>query len=211
VEAEDVGHVDRVPGVTTTECRDEDRLRRMIRSCDWMMRVLAAVREAELPDAWVGAGTIRDLVWGLLYGSGFTPGDVRDVDVVFFDPDDLTRDRDEQATSRLHHAWPQVPWQARNQAAVHTWYASKFGGDPVRPLLTIADAVATWPETATAVAARLDPAGRVELCAPFGLADLLGGVWRRNPRRASLQVSLARLARHKPQERWPAVKVIAPR
>jgi hypothetical protein len=50
------------------------------------MRVLATLREVGLPDAWVGAGTIRDLVWGQLYGSGFDPGDVHDVDVVFVDP-----------------------------------------------------------------------------------------------------------------------------
>lgn len=197
--------------MTTEESHDEDRLRSMIRSCAWMMRVLATVREADLPDAWVGAGSIRDLVWGQLYGSGFNPGDVHDVDVVFFAPDDLSRDVDENATRRLYDAWPQVPWEACNQAAVHTWYAGKFGGDPVGPLLTIAEAVATWPETATAVAVRLDPADEVELCAPLGLTDLLAGVWRRNPRRVSLQVSFARLARHKPDERWPAVTVIPPR
>lgn len=190
---------------------DEDRLRGMIRSSAWAMRVLETVRAADLPDAWVGAGTVRDLVWGQLYGSGFHPGTVRDVDVVFFDPCDLSRDRDEAATARLHEAWPQVPWEARNQAAVHTWYTGKFGGDPVRPLRTISDAVGTWPETATAVAVRLDPAGQIALCAPLGLTDLLAGVWRRNPRRVSLQVSLARLARHQPQQRWPAVKVIPPR
>lgn len=197
-------------GVTTEASRDEGRLRSVIRSSVWMMRVLTTVRDVELPDAWVGAGTIRDLVWGGLYGSGFDPGDVRDVDVVFFDPDDLSHDRDDEATRRLHDAWPQVPWEASNQAAVHTWYASEFGGGPVHPLLTVADAVATWPETATAVAVRLDPAGEVEVCAPLGLADLLAGVWRRNPRRVSLPVSLARLARHKPAQRWPAVQVIAP-
>ena len=196
--------------MTTEAGQSEDRLRGMIRSSAWMMRVLATVRDTELPDAWVGAGAIRDLVWGQLYGSGFDPGDVRDVDVVFFDPDDLSRAGDEAATGRLHGAWPQVPWEARNQAAVHTWYAVKFGGDPVRPLRSIAEAVATWPETATAVATRLDPAHEVELCAPLGLADLLAGVWRRNPRRVSLQVSLARFARHQPARRWPGVTVIPP-
>jgi hypothetical protein len=194
----------------TTGGTDADRLRCMIQSCAWLMRVLATVREVGLPDAWVGAGTIRDLVWGQLYGSGFDPGDVHDVDVVFFDPHDLNRDRDDQATRMLLTASPDVPWQARNQAAVHTWYASRFGGDPVAPFLSIADAVATWPETATAVAVRLDPAEEVKVCAPLGLTDLLAGVWRRNPRRVSLSESLARLARHKPAERWPAVRVIPP-
>jgi hypothetical protein len=176
-----------------------------------MMRVLATVRGAGLPDAWVGAGVVRDLVWGRLYGSGFSPDDVRDVDVAFFDPHDLRRDADDRATRRLHEAQPEVPWEASNQAAVHTWYATEFSGAPVRPLVSIADAVATWPETATAVAVRLDEADGIEICAPVGLADLLAGVWRRNPRRVSLDVSLARLARQDPERRWPAVTVVRPR
>ena len=196
--------------MTTEDGRNEDRLRGLIKASAWMMQVLAAVREAGPSDAWVGAGVVRDLVWGQLYGSGFQPGQVHDVDVVFFDPGDLRRSADERATRRLSAVWPEVPWEARNQAAVHTWYASKFGGDPVPPLRTIADAVATWPETATAVAVRLDPMGEVEICAPLGLTDLLAGVWRRNARRASLDVSRARLARHAPAERWPTVTVIPP-
>jgi hypothetical protein len=183
--------------VTIAATDELARLRDIIGSSPWLMRVLAtvrdvAVREATLPDAWVGAGVIRDLVWGQLYGRGFDPADVNDVDVAYFDADDLS-------------------WQARNQAAVHTWYALKFGGDPVEPLRSVADAVATWPETATALAVRLDPADHVVVCAPLGLTDLLSGIWRRNPRRVSLDVSLARLARHKPAERWPGVQVIPPR
>jgi len=174
------------------------------------MRVLATVRLTGLPDAWVGAGVIRDLVWGRLYGTGFDHRLVRDVDVVYFDRGDLSRDRDEQATQALCAAWPDVPWEARNQAAVHTWYARKFGGAPVAPLTSIADAVGTWPETATAVAVHLDPHGAVQVCAPLGLADLLDGVWRLNPRRISLSRSLERLARHDPARRWPAVRVIPP-
>ena len=185
-------------------------MREIIRSSAWLMRVLEIVRRAGLPDAWVGAGVVRDLVWGRLYGPGFAPGDVHDVDVVFLDPRDLSRQRDERATRQLREACPGVPWQARNQAAVHTWYHGRFGGEPVAPLLSIADAVATWPETATAVAVRLAPRGGIEVCAPLGLADLMDGVWRRNPRRASLAVSLARLARHQPATRWPGVKVIPP-
>jgi hypothetical protein len=185
-------------------------LAKLVQSCEWMMGVLATVRAADIPDAWVGAGALRDLVWGELYGSGFRPGDVRDVDVVFYDPLDLSRANDDRVTGHLQASRPEVPWEARNQAAVHTWYADKFGGDRVAPLTSIADAIGTWPETATAVAVRLAGDGRLEVCAPFGLTDLLGGVWRRNPRRASLERSFARLARHRPHERWPAVTVIPP-
>jgi len=215
-----------------------DRLRRMVTASPWLTRVLATVRGSGLPDAWVGAGTVRDLVWGELYGSGFDPDAVRDVDVVYFDPADLGRARDDAATELLRDAWPAVPWEARNRAAVHTWYADRFGGEPVPPFASVAEAVATWPETATAVAVRLagagdvggdvggavggavsgdvsgdvgeDAGGEVEVCAPLGLDDLFAGVWRRNPRRVSLAESRARLARHRPAERWPGVRVIPP-
>lgn len=181
-----------------------------MRASDWFMKVLACVRDERVRDAWVGAGVIRDLVWGELYGSGFRPAEVHDVDVPFFDPADLSSDYDERVTSRLKKRRPDVPWQARNQAAVHTWYANRFGGDPPAPLTSIEDAISTWPETATAVAVRLGDDDAIETCAPFGVTDLMRGVWRRNPRRVSLDESLARLRRHDPGHRWPRVRVIAP-
>lgn len=189
---------------------DEARLRDIVASTGWLMRVLTVVRDSGLPDAWVGAGVLRDLVWGELYGGGFDPGRVRDVDVAFFDPADLRRQRDREATAGLATARPEIPWEASNQAAVHTWYAGWFGGGPVEPLRSIADAVATWPETATAVAVRLGPAGDLRICAPLGLADLLAGVWRRNAARVSLSASRERLARHRPAIRWPGVRVVEP-
>lgn len=188
----------------------ESELIDLIRSSPWLMRVLGAVRDASLPDAWVGAGTLRDLVWGERYGQGFRPDRVRDVDVAFFDPHDLSRANDDRATGQLALRLPGVPWEAKNQAAVHTWYQHKFGGDPVEPLTCVRDAVGTWPETATAVAVRLTGDDAIEVCAPLGLDDLLNGVWRRNPRRISVEQSLARLARHDPQTRWPYVTVVPP-
>lgn len=187
-----------------------DSLIRLVRASGWMVRVLEAVRDEPVPDAWVGAGVLRDLVWGERYGSGFSPDRVRDVDVAFFDTHDLSRANDDRVTDRLRRRLPEVPWEAKNQASVHTWYASKFGGDEVEALTSIQDAVSTWPETATAVAVRLSAHGAVEVCAPLGVEDLLNGVWRRNPRRISIEQSLARLERHRPQARWPGISVIPP-
>lgn len=182
----------------------------LLTASPWMMRVLATVRDSGLPDAWVGAGALRDLVWGQLYGHGFDPTGVRDVDVAFYDPTDLGWERNDEATALLTATWPDQPWEARNQAAIHTWFHHRFGGDPVAPFSSIEEAVATWPETATAVAARLDHDDTVHLCAPHGLDDLLAGTWRRNATRVSLTESRVRLARHRPQLRWPGVSVISP-
>jgi hypothetical protein len=192
------------------DARDKGILEGLVWSSDWMTRVLMTVRDAHIPDAWVGAGALRDLVWGERFGDGFDPARVRDVDVAYFDPHDLRRANDDRVTQRLCDRWPAIPWEARNQAAVHTWYSAKFGGDPVPPLVSIPDAIGTWPETATAVAVRLDADNRLEVCAPHGLTDLLDGIWRPNPTRITPEQSRERLARHQPDRRWPTVRVIPP-
>jgi uncharacterized protein len=183
---------------------DAARLAACLRGEPWLMRALDAVAASGLPEAWIGAGVIRDAVWGQRHG-GFDPAGVRDVDVAFYDPNDLRGERDqaaEQALARL----AVLPWEATNQAGVHTWYQDYFGGPPVDPFTCVHDAVATWPETATCVAVRLAPGGALDICAPHGLADLLSMTWRRNPARVSLATSRARLARI--TARWPDVTVV---
>lgn len=64
----------------------EDELIHLIGSCPWMVQALEAVRDETIPDAWIGAGVLRDLVWGERFGGGFFPERVRDVDVAFFKP-----------------------------------------------------------------------------------------------------------------------------
>ena len=184
------------------------QLERVIRADPWFVRVLETVRAAQLPDAWVGAGVLRDLVWGSASGR-FDPADVVDVDVAFFDAADLSPKRDARAQAELIRRAPDVRWEATNQAAVHTWYADYFGGDDVEPLRSTADGVATWPETATAVAVRLDADGRLGICAPFGLDDLLGLIWRPNWRRINADVAARRLREKRPTSRWPGVHVVA--
>jgi hypothetical protein len=134
---------------------------------------------------------------------------VRDIDVAFFDPAQLGTERDAAAQEMLT-AMADLPWEVTNQAAVHRWYHEHFGGPPVDPFVSVHDAVATWPETATCVAVRLRTA-RIEVCAPHGLADLLGGVWRVNPARVTPEISLARLTRQRVRSRWPGVMVVPPR
>jgi uncharacterized protein len=179
----------------------------LLQQNDWFMTALTAVARCRLPDAWIGAGAVRDVVWGARYGR-FASADVKDIDVAFFDPADLGRERDRGAQQALR-ALADLPWEATNQAAVHTWYHEYFGGSPVDSFASVHDAVATWPETATCIAVRIRPGG-IEVCAPHGLSDLLGGVWRVNPGRVTPEISMARLARQRVRARWPRVTVIPP-
>ena len=184
-----------------------EQLVQRLHRTEWLMRALRAVAASGLPDAWIGAGVLRDVIWGELH-NGFDPDGVKDIDVAFFDPADLTRERDRAAQQQLDDL-AELPWEATNQAAVHTWYHRHFGGAPVPAFGSVHDAVATWPETATCVAVCLIADG-VDVCAPHGLDDLLHGIWRRNPARVSVQYSRERLARQRIHGRWPKIEIVPP-
>jgi hypothetical protein len=119
----------------------------------------------------------------------------------------LNAEREAQVLGELVRHAPELPWDVKNQAAVHLWYPQVFGLT-VEPLVSSADAVATWPETATAVAIRLLPIDRIEIVAPFGLVDLFGLVCRRNPRRVTLEEYRRRIRHKRIAQRWPLVTIL---
>jgi hypothetical protein len=184
----------------------ESRLQHIIRSNDWFMTVLEAVRDCNPPDWFVGSGVVRNIVWDHLHG--YTqPTPLADVDVAFFDPDDLTPGRESAVQEQLLNRLPDVPWQAKNQAAVHLWYENVFGY-AVPPVQSSEDAIGTWPETATCIGVRLIPHDAVLVAAPLGLDDLFQMILRRNPRRVSVELFRQRLREKAIQQRWPRVRVI---
>ncbi|RIV29252.1 hypothetical protein D2Q93_01405 [Alicyclobacillaceae bacterium I2511] len=94
---------------------------------------------------------------------------MNDIDVAYFDSTDLRPERDLEIERTLYHLMLNMPWQAKNQAAVHLWYERKFGF-PVEPLSSSSDGVGTWPETATSVAVRLLADDQLLIVAPCGPA-----------------------------------------
>ena len=188
--------------------RRDDELLQVLRASDWFLRLLDAASVIDAPDWWIGAGVIRDLVWDQRFGSGFDPMNVRDVDLAFFDATDLSAEGDRQVETALNAENLAVRWDAKNQAAVHIWYPDRFG-IAVDPLESALDGVATWPEYATCVAVTLSDHGEIRVGAPYGLDDLLDGVWQRNPRRVTPHEYRRRLSRKDPARRWPGVRVVA--
>jgi uncharacterized protein len=185
--------------------RDEGALGEILRANEEFMRILHVVAAVNPPHWAVGAGVVRDIVWDHLHGYA-VPTRHRDVDVAFFDPTDLYREYDRRVTSELERRLPDIVWDAKNQAAVHTWYEARFG-TAVDPLTSVEDAVGTWPETASAVAVRLRD-DELQVVAPCGLSDLFAMLLQRNPRRASLELFRRRVADKRITERWPGVRVV---
>ena len=178
----------------------------LVEASDWFMSALRAVRSLGLAEWCIGDGALRNLVWDALSGKIQRSG-LADIDVAFFVADDLSSARDQALQDRLCTLMPGWPWEVTNQAGVHLWFAQHFG-HAVAPLSSLADAVATWPEYATAVAVTLTKADGINIIAPYGLSDLFTMTVRHNPARASVATYQARVAAKKYQDRWPGVTII---
>jgi hypothetical protein len=169
------------------------------------MAQLAALRTLALPDAWIGAGFVRNRVWDTLIGRA-TRGAQDDVDVVYYDDGDPDGDRERDIEAKLAALIPDVLWQARNQRRMHLYRAK---GD--QPYRDTEDSLRYWLETPTAVAARLTGQERIELLAPYGLDDLLNLTCRPTPaglRRADDYRE--RLASKGWRQRWPEATFLEP-
>jgi hypothetical protein len=179
------------------------RLGEIVRAHPYLTAALHAARDIAAPDWLVSAGAIRDAVWDALHGRPPVPP--RDVDLSFFDPSNLTPARDEAVTAALRAREPALRWDAANQAAVHLWYPERFG---VRAdaFGSTADAIATFPETASCVGLRLLANDELLVVAPYGLGDLLGGICRHNPARAPEDVYRRRVEEKRWRERWPRLR-----
>lgn len=158
--------------------------------------LLLHVERLELPDSWIGAGFVRNAVWDALHGHPVETSKLNDVDVVYFDPAEADAERDQALEMKLKASAPNVPWQVRNQARMH-----RRNGDA--PYRNTSDAIACWPETATAIAART-AGGKVFVTAPLGIEDLVGLVVRPTPVFArKMDVYRERLSSKNWASRWP--------
>jgi hypothetical protein len=183
---------------------DAAHLIALLRADATRMRLLAAVEDLCLPDCWIGAGFVRALVWDHLHGRESSPLDT-DVDVVWWDPAHATAAIDRELEGVLTAQDATVVWSVTNQARMH-------GRNSDEAYASTEDALRHWPETATAVAIR-QAVGRLEILAPFGLADLFAMTIRPTPafRGARRSIVEDRVRDKRWRERWPQARWAARR
>lgn len=183
----------------------ENRLSHIISQSAWLSDVLQTVRDLGPAGAYVAAGAIRDTAWNFLTGR-LASALFGDVDVAYFAPggsDETCRHFERRLAGRS----PAVRWEVTNQAHVHRWYRSSMG-ESVAPFQGVRDAIARWPETATAVGARLNVDGHIEILAPLGLEGLFSMVVRHNPAHGDAPAYRARIASKRWKNRWPELTVM---
>jgi uncharacterized protein len=164
-----------------------------------MMDILRLVDALDLPDCWIGAGFVRNVIWDALHDRPWSPS-YGDVDVVYFDADRLSPDHDTGIEAKLKSATPEIRWSVKNQARMHG-----ANGDP--PYADTSDALRHWPEICTAVAVR-SKAPRIELLAPFGVSDLLTLIVNPSPAFAhKIGIYRSRIAQKQWAQRWPKLRI----
>lgn len=186
---------------SSTLCRDIGLIASCLRASQEAMDCLEAVRSLELPDAWISAGFVRNRVWDRLHGfRRETP--LNDIDLLFFDPADASREHEAAVERRLAAILPGRPFEARNQARMHL-----KNGDA--PYVDTFDALFGWMETPTAIAVRVDDAGTLHFLHPFGIDDLMMMQVRPTPRAVGcIEVYNERMAAKRWPEIWIKVRVL---
>ena len=137
----------------------------LIQKDKWMIDLLKAVRAEDLWDGWICAGFVRSKIWDTLHGfNERTP--LPDIDVIYFDDRNICEKEEKKIENNLTSILSGIPWSVKNEARMHLQ-------NSVEPYTSSRDAVAKFPETATALGVKLDSRNNVILLAPHGVEDVI--------------------------------------
>lgn len=174
-----------------------ENLETLIKADSERMEVLSIVKTLDLPDCYIAAGFIRNLIWDHIFSTS-TP--LNDIDIVFFDPLDISNSRAKEITTKLKKQFTDFEWQAKNQAFMH-----RRNHD--RPYKNTLDAMSFWPEKETAIGVSLDNNGALTFINAFPKNNIFDGKITYNPKRNEC-VFRQRITQKQWLKVWPHLQVV---
>ncbi|MGG0655727.1 nucleotidyltransferase family protein [Rummeliibacillus pycnus] len=141
----------------------EAELIEIIQKDAWMVKILKTVEKLNLPDCWVCAGFIRNKVWDFVHSYNVRT-QLNDIDVIYFDPSNISQEVEKKMESTLRGIMPAEPWSVKNQARMHMKNQSK-------PYTSSLDGISHFPEIPTAIGAKIIN-GKIQILAPYGVSSL---------------------------------------
>lgn len=190
------------PEMIFNKAEQEQAVSAIILGSRTIVDVLIALRNVDR-SLFLGGGLVRNAVWDFLHGYR-SPTPVDDVDVVYFDDQDIEKRHDEDINRRLESEIPNIHWSTKNQARMHL-------SNGELPYADLFDAVGKWPETATALAVRLNDDGTLKFVAPHGFDDLLRMVVRITPSFLGREQTVReRINTKRWVKVWPRLLVLVP-
>lgn len=168
-----------------------------------LMTIVRIIRELNLHDSWLAAGSVRNFIWNHLSGqTGFDPE--TDVDVIFFDPA-VSYEETLHIEKYLKATYPSYQWEVKNQAYMH------IHSPNTEPYASSKDAMSKYPERCTAVGLRLVDYETLELFVAHGLDDLVHFRICPTPHflenEERLKLYRQRLSKKNWLHRWPQLEV----
>jgi hypothetical protein len=167
---------------------------------------LRCARELGLPDWFVVSGVLYNTVWNVLTGRSSGYG-IKDIDVFYFDADDLSYEAEDAVIRRCAPAFARlpIPVEVRNQARVHLWFGEKFGGTCPR-YLSCEHAIRHFAAKTHAVGLRLESDGTPTLVAPYGLDEIFS--FRLTPNRLIDNRATHEAKAIRAKAAWPELTVL---
>ncbi len=162
------------------------------------MEALAIARALDLPDWYLAAGFVRNLVWDRLHEFK-SPTNLNDIDLIYFDSMEPHEAIDRGLEKRLQ-ATSKLPWSVKNQARMHTRNSDNLYS-------STADAMSYWVEAETAVGATLSAGGEIGVLAPLGIDLLFQYTITPNIKRVKSTQFARRIKEKRWLEIWPKLKV----
>lgn len=185
--------------LTMSKQEQEDYIINLVRKNQTIQNILNIMRITN-EGLYLGGGAIRNIVWDDLHNyQEMTPID--DIDVVYFDSQNRTKDYDLEIESKLSSSMPNFKWSVKNQARMND-----INND--EPYSSLSDAITKWPETASAMLIREDANGEYIIIAPFGFDDLFRLIVRPTPHFMNkLDRYRQRIQTHNWKAKWPHLNI----
>lgn len=180
-------------------------VKKVLKKNNLFIKLLNLLKDFELPNWYVGGGSIGQIVWNYYHSFNLNYG-INDFDVVYFDPDTSYEAEDVfiQKGKKIFNDF-QIRVEIRNQARVHLWFPEKTGIQ-MKPFSCVEEAISTFPTTSSTIGVTLNPKEKLQIFAPRGLYDILTITMRANKVRVSKK-AFAKKAKDW-SKKWPKLKVI---
>lgn len=168
--------------------------------------VLQRAQQLNLPDWYIVSGAVYNLVWNVLTGRPEIHA-IKDIDLFYYDASDLSYEAEDRIIKAGDEVFSGVtlPVEIRNQARVHLWYEKHFGL-VCPPLQSSKNSIERFASKTHAVGIRLEPDGKLDFYAPFGLDDIFSLRMTPNPVADNRETHHVKSLRA--QKNWPEVTVV---
>lgn len=175
-----------------------DRIKNILLKDKNRVEILKIVNELKLPQCYVAAGFIRNLIWD--YTHGYISTKLNDIDVIYYNDNEVDNTKSLEIEKKLNYKYPSYCWDVKNQALMHT----KNNDNKYKNTL---DAMSYWPEKETAIGVRYIKNNNFEIITAFDIELQFLNTITHNPKR-SLEVFNKRINNKNWLEQWPLLKIV---